>query len=626
MASSKAAASADPSPFQRNTGSSAPKEVSEAKLEKAERFKDVIETRREEKAAHFQRREEMAKVTSAIDEEFQQISHLIKQRTKADLDREAFLNPLNSEVTQLWEAAKAKRTARTFVLDGGDIQPADDGEGVLSEESRRLLEKLRAEGPAETVTKPSAPNAAASVPKKELDSFDKLMFNMRSQAQPHAKARVEVATQQNEAGEQLESLRKALPEHVVAETGDLSRAEWVERGGDQAFDMHEELDEEEEEEGADGEGAGKPYTARFYSQLEALEKLLSRGESLDDMVIPFWTLTTSSPRTSTEFFRSVLMEIEATNDQTVLARCLYYIMLKIFPSSDFRHPVLSPLRLHLASRLSRGNLETTESTLSGFVCAALLLQTLAGERRYCSEVMIFALNVLLMTVPQEKASAATVRSIVVLPRHAAALWGQGTHSADQPLSYFRSDASPVALVRGAYELLKQYVGLYQSNPSFPVLAQSIREVLQIVVPPPKCHDLHLELVQIIERHSVHPRGPLAMRRFRPRPLRQFEPLLVESDEAKTTRNLKKELTEDKKRIIRHLQAEATVGRRKREREEEEEDKRRTGNLKKLMGELQAQQHIMKTVDVHRAKAKMKKKKSISGDPKAGDKEASTSEK
>jgi hypothetical protein len=113
------------------------------------------------------------------------------------------------------------------------------------------------------------------------------------------------------------------------------------------------------------------------------------------------------------------------------------------------------------------------------------------------------------------------------------------------------------------------------------------------------------------------RTPLAMRTFRPRPIRLFEPLLVEALDPvkKEHRELKRELREDRKRVVRHIQAEAGVERRAREKEVAADTARRQEKYVRLMADLQSQQHVMKTVDAHMAKARSKKKKSISGTPK-----------
>uniref|UniRef100_A0A146LHW7 Uncharacterized protein n=1 Tax=Lygus hesperus TaxID=30085 RepID=A0A146LHW7_LYGHE len=109
-----------------------------------------------------------------------------------------------------------------------------------------------------------------------------------------------------------------------------------------------------------------------------------------------------------------------------------------------------------------------------------------------------------------------------------------------------------------------------------------------------------------------------MRRFRPRPLRQFDPLLAER-EANAVKNeirtLKHAVREDKKRVMRHVTAEATVQRRAQEKTASLIETQRHKQYNQLMGQLQAQQHTMKTVDTAMSKAKHKPLKGLSGAPK-----------
>jgi hypothetical protein len=134
------------------------------------------------------------------------------------------------------------------------------------------------------------------------------------------------------------------------------------------------------------------------------------------------------------------------------------------------------------------------------------------------------------------------------------------------------------------------------------------------------HNRIVEEVRAALERVVQTRAPLAMRTFRPRPLRQYEPMLIDdaSDEMKQRRVMKQELRENTKRVVRSVQAEALVRRREREREDAAESAIRSEKYRSVMAELQQQQQIMKTVDSHRAKAKSKKKKSISGAPTGND--------
>lgn len=114
------------------------------------------------------------------------------------------------------------------------------------------------------------------------------------------------------------------------------------------------------------------------------------------------------------------------------------------------------------------------------------------------------------------------------------------------------------------------------------------------------------------------RAPLAMRSFRPRPIRLFEPLLAEGERAalaRENRTVARTRREDNKREVRRRTAEATVHRRAKENEANHVAAHRERVYHQLMGQLQQQQHIMKTVDTIQARAKAGKRSGVSGAPK-----------
>lgn len=144
-------------------------------------------------------------------------------------------------------------------------------------------------------------------------------------------------------------------------------------------------------------------------------------------------------------------------------------------------------------------------------------------------------------------------------------------------------------------------------------------------PSPVLSALHQRLrerLAEISEEQISKRTPLAMRTFRPRPLRLFDPLLEEREEIAVkseVRELKKTLREDRKRVMRHVQAEATVTKRQREAEQALQEQERQKAYNRVLGQLQAQQHIMNTVDAAMERGKKRVRKGLSGAPKtAGD--------
>jgi hypothetical protein len=192
-----------------------------------------------------------------------------------------------------------------------------------------------------------------------------------------------------------------------------------------------------------------------------------------------------------------------------------------------------------------------------------------------------------------------------------------------PLELFdASKDTPERLLFAAYKLLAAVATSLSCSAGFPcAIGEPVKRLFALmegsVIPALQAtHAATSETIAALSLAAQKGRTPLMMRSFRPRPIRLFEPLLVENvdPEMKERRELKKEVREDRKRVVRHVQAEAVVERRAREKEEQADMARREDKYNQLMGELQAQQHIMKSVDMSMSKARSNKKKSISGAP------------
>jgi hypothetical protein len=261
--------------------------------------------------------------------------------------------------------------------------------------------------------------------------------------------------------------------------------------------------------------------------------------------------------------------------------------------------------------------------------------------RFCGEPAVIALNVIGTLLPHSALAPKGRHQRVgvafpLLDRASApVLAGAGLEASPKPLSvaamFSNGDGATAAdVLTAAYSLVHMICGAQlldsASLPSvlgeFLTLAEAITEAKCFANAPKllREHNRIVEEVRAALERVVQTRAPLAMRTFRPRPLRQYEPMLIDdaSDEMKQRRVMKQELRENTKRVVRSVQAEALVRRREREREDAAETAIRSEKYRSVMAELQQQQQIMKTVDSHRAKAKSKKKKSISGAPTGND--------
>ena len=392
---------------------------------------------------------------------------------------------------------------------------------------------------------------------------------------------------------------------------------------------------------------------------------------------------------------------EALNPYHLL---LLYIMLNVFPVSDFRHEVVTPLFLFLSATIMQARLRTLNDARIVICLSSLLADGLArGGARFAAEPLVGALNVFALQVPRSSIEPAKLQGTrlpcPMLSRSADALLAlkmnhkpvvstadEAMADAERPLPPLVSltdalvalsennaananaaaaagkkgvaeflapkqkasasnnmttaaadgdaeEAARLSLITSSIKLLTYLVGHFVNGNAGAtaslcdpilrldaILSEANRGRGVVATYPTNVANLYdslLERVRAAQKATAAYRTPLAMRTFRPRPIRQFEPLLAEMEDpdVQEHKHLKKVLREDRKRLVRNITAQATVDRKGREREAAADDARRTEKYNKLMGELQQQAHIMKTVDSFMDKGRSKSKKNPSGESK-----------
>lgn len=645
-----------------------------------------------------------------------------------------------------------------------------------------------------------------------FDDFDRLLHAFTLDPQrAHATQRLlteEEEAEKAEARRRLEQDRAAIPSLGALEAEDQiqrTRREWLERGGDRAFQMNttgagegvggdgeddgislsslddegdEDEDEVEEDETVKDSGAtitsgrspslsGSPTLDRLLQELETLacesdneieeenenenergtkkrETQSRRRDAFHRLVLQLYRLGQQHPVLLTNTFRTILLEAERVSLRgRVPRRALTLTLLaaiQIFPLTDYRHPVSTPLLLYLSSAVFQLHLRSRAAVRGLLLLSGLLTSCVIRSegRKFIPEAITAVFNVLALQAPLSLLSRGGLRFqglrvlFPLIERHEyeaseeereEGRWGHVDSDArplvsatgctkcnddvvedkndnedseeeekkqkeeererrmDEKIAErsvlhlltLAADANPQRRrsfshekqsqkhqhhtlaeedehwLCAGYAMLLQIAEAYHSIPAFPVLFLEPMESLHALLvsttssssapageaplpsstssssfrwsPSPVLHCLHhrvLERLRHLAATQVARRTPLAMRTFRPRPLRQFDPLLEEREEVAVKseiRELKKVVREDKKRVLRHVQAEASVTRRRREAENAVVEAQREKAYHRVLGQLQAQQHVMNTVDAAMERARKKVKKGISGAPK-----------
>lgn len=331
------------------------------------------------------------------------------------------------------------------------------------------------------------------------------------------------------------------------------------------------------------------------------------------------------------------------------------VIANVFPMSDYRHEVSTPFLLFLSSTVMQMRLDSLESVHCYVGLCALLTQSIRSSGgKFIAEAVTALLNVLALQLPRSVVEPVRHQGlrlpIPMVERSDDALLATGEASPTQrgedvadagaevskkttttttppptrPWRLLETHHSPEDLVLCAYHQLTVLADTYSPIPAFPTILHqpftALDKLLTARQQSAEVRGAHVALQRLLEGYAADAeahRAPLAMRVFRPRPIRLFEPLLEEREESAVKaeiRLVKREIREDKKRVVRHLTAEAAVDRSAREKEQSAIEAAREKKLHQIMGALQQQQHTMNTVDTVMAKAKSKRKKSISGAP------------
>ncbi|KPI84128.1 hypothetical protein ABL78_6826, partial [Leptomonas seymouri] len=325
--------------------------------------------------------------------------------------------------------------------------------------------RLPTSGLSRQVMADAAEARAAPLRRAVTDDFDAVMNSFQlDPRRAHAVART--LTEEEEAARDARQLllredRQLVPSLNLQERDQtqLTRGEWVEQGGDVAFQMDEggterednvdipssfegdseadDLDGDSDDGGVagaveEGAAAEAKATERVSGSLtldhllEELEELATtattaatddavegtqgpkRLKQLHSLLVRLHRYASSHVVEATKAFRLILVEAErsflrGTRRGGVRRTLLVYLyaITKVFPTSDYRHEVTTAFMLFLCSSLMQMKLDSLEAVHSYLVLTTLLLHCLkAGAGRYCAEVVVATLNVLALQLPR----------------------------------------------------------------------------------------------------------------------------------------------------------------------------------------------------------------------------------
>ncbi|XP_072177495.1 nucleolar protein 14-like [Diadema setosum] len=224
---------------------------------------------------------------------------------------------------------------------------------------------------------------------------------------------------------------------------------------------------------------------------------------------------------------------------------MYFKLVSVlFPTSDFRHSVVTPTMLFMGAILSQCRVRSLQDMTSGLFVCNLFLKYVSLSKRFVPEAINFLRGILFMASDHET----TTGGLVVAPfkhtgRFAKLLRNDATLEAKlKPVSIFQLLSQRAEVDEAEYScwavalschLLKEFSQLYVDLPSYQEVFLPIQKLLSsreklLNKYPEEVKSLGEELLTHIEAQSQRPRRVLQVEKKKPAPLKMFEPKIEDS--------------------------------------------------------------------------------------------------
>lgn len=310
----------------------------------------------------------------------------------------------------------------------------------------------------------------------------------------------------------------------------------------------------------------------------------------------------------------------------------------IFPSSDFRHVVMTPAVLLMSEYLMRCPINSGRDVAIGTFLCSMLLSIHKDARRFCPEAVNF-LQALLMSALDTNQSLNKRDEVkcptFLLEHEEYRPWlhlSSGVSVLPQPLDFimimetsddvplFDSNIYRVGILLSVSETLRGFVNIYHDIVSFPEVFASFVPLLNEIVKENKIPEtLRLKMTSIsslikgkIDEHEKL-RQPLRMRMKKPMPIKQFNPRFEENfvhgkdydpdRERAQRKKLERQIKQEAKGAARELRKDNYFLQEVKARERAVAEEERADRYKKAMAFLQEQESNFKSGQLGRGRKK-----------------------
>ncbi|RAL38320.1 hypothetical protein DM860_002298 [Cuscuta australis] len=305
----------------------------------------------------------------------------------------------------------------------------------------------------------------------------------------------------------------------------------------------------------------------------------------------------------------------------------------IFPSSDFRHVVMTPAMLLICEYLARCPITCGQDIVVGSFLCSLVLSITKHSLKYCPEAIIFIQTLLLAASDKQQLDSKNSQQLNTLleikgVRPLLHIQSKDAEIKDLNLvmllelpvesSYFSSNDFRASILATSMETLQGFINIYEKFNSFPEIFIPISKLLDELAVQKHMPDALQEkingVIQLIhkkvEYHHVL-RQPLRMRKQKPVPIKMFNPKFEENyvkgrdydpdRERAERRKLKKRLKQEAKGAVREIRKDNHFLFGVKDKEKAALAEERSEKFGKALAFLQEQEHAFKSGQLGKGK-------------------------
>lgn len=301
-------------------------------------------------------------------------------------------------------------------------------------------------------------------------------------------------------------------------------------------------------------GAGKTDTlTRRYGLLwTALEKHISATNGTDltplnRAIRTLFEMTQSVPRPAAHWCRAWCQSLQrqlASKQNPNYPRLSTLIVLQVFPllfpSTDFRHPVMTPAFLIMSCLLTTCSVATPRNIAAGLYVCTCYLEAVREAKRFVPEVVSFLTSTILLTSTKFSRAGCLppFQRLPISKRNILELTSKPKHSEPAKLTLHLLQVGPAeagvdevdmkhTLIVTALRLLSSMLAIYSGYPAVYDAGACVVECLEDLAANSSCPSatkkLASRLAQKIKGGLREPREHLQLQKHRPVPLPELEP-------------------------------------------------------------------------------------------------------